>query len=152
MTGLLLLSWLTWGLTRSEQGTQLDAGMHMPASWSDPTPHPDKWLSVLEKHTFLMLSLNPNTFKWARMTSRCRTAIHSDELIGARVQGRREKPDIDTLCPQSTSQELPVMGKENASSRSLVTTSPWIWCETRPARRELSELQSYDWAVQLTKI
>ncbi len=32
--------------------------------------------------------------------------------------------------------------------RSLVTTSPRIWCETR-AWRELSELQSCDWAVQL---
>ncbi len=45
VTSLLLLSWLTWGLTRSEQGT------YVPASWSDPTPSPDKWFSVLEKHT-----------------------------------------------------------------------------------------------------
>ncbi len=125
VTGLLLLSWLTWGLTRSEQGT------YVPASWSDPTPRPDKRISVLEKHTFLMLSLNPNSLKWARTTSRCRTAIRSDELVGARVQGRREEPDINTLCPQSTFHELPVMGKEYASSRSLVTTSPQIWCETR---------------------
>ncbi len=144
MTGLLLLSWLTWGLTRSKQRT------YMLASWSDPTPRPDKWFPEWEKHTFLMLCLNPNSFKWARTTSRCRTAIRSDELIGARVQDRREETDIDTLCPQSTSQELPVMGKEYASSRSLVTTSPRIWCETRPARREISELQSYDWAVQLS--
>ncbi len=28
---------------------------------------------------------------------------------------RREEPDINTLCPQSTFQELPVMGKEYAS-------------------------------------
>ncbi len=136
VTGLLLLSWLTWGLTRSEQGTC------MPASWSDPTPRPDKWFSVLEKHTFLMLSLNPNSFKWVRTTSRCRTAIRSDELIGARVQSQREETDINTLCPQSTSQELHVMGKEYVSSRSLVTTSPWIWCETR-VWGELSELSEW---------
>ncbi len=105
VTGLLLLSWLTWGLTRSKQGT------YVPASWSDPTPRPDKWFSVLEKYTLLTFSLNPNSFKWARTTSRCRTAICSDELIGARVQGWREEPDINTLCPQSISQELPVMGK-----------------------------------------
>ncbi len=142
VTGLLLLSWLTWGLTRSEQGT------YVAASWSDPTLRPDKRFSVLEKHTFLTLSLNPNSLKWARTTSRCRTGIRSDELVGARVQGRREEHDINTLCPQSTFQELPVMGKEYASSRSLVTTSPRIWCETR-AWRELSELQSCDWAVQL---
>ncbi len=91
----------------------------MPAA--NPTPRPDKWFSVLEKHNFLMLSLNPNSFKSVRKTSRCRTAIRSDELIGARVQGRREEPDIDTLCPQSRSQELPVMGKQYASSRSHVT-------------------------------
>ncbi len=145
VTGHLLLSWLTWGLTRSEQGT------YVPASWSDPTPRPDKRFSVLEKHTFLTLSLNPNSLKWARMTSRCRTAIRSDELVGARVQGRREEPDINTLCPQSTFQDLPVMGNEYASSRSLVTTSPRIWCETH-AWRELSELQSCDWAVQLASI
>ncbi len=113
-------------------------------------PHPDKWFSVLKKHTFLTLSLNPNSFKWVKTTSRCRTAIRSDELIRARVQGRRQEPDIDTLCPQSRSQGLPVMGKEYAFSRSIVTTSPRIWCETWPAWRELSELQSYDWAVQLT--
>ncbi len=64
-------------------------------------PRPDKWFSVLKKHTFLTLSLNPNSFKWARTASRCRTAIRSDDLIGARVQGRRQESDIDTLCSQS---------------------------------------------------
>ncbi len=53
------------------------------------------------------------------------------------------RTDTNMLCPQSTFQELPVMGKEYASSRSLVTTSPRIWCEAR-ACRELSELQSCD--------
>ncbi len=41
------------------------------------------------------------------------------ELPGAERSGeayrRREEPDINTLCPQSTFQELPVMGKEYAS-------------------------------------
>ncbi len=57
-----------------------------------------------------------------------------------------EEPDIDMLCPQSPPQELPVMGKDGdgkyASSRSLVTNSPQIWSETRPAQREHSELQT----------
>ncbi len=70
------------------------------------------------------------------------------DRMAAPILPRREEPDINTLCPQSTFQELPVMGKEYASFRSLVTTSPRIWCETR-AWRELSELQSCDWAVQL---
>ncbi len=39
-------SWLSWGLTRSEQGT------YVPASWSNPTPPPDKWISVMEKAHF----------------------------------------------------------------------------------------------------
>ncbi len=46
VTGLLSLSWLPWGSTRSEQGT------YVPASWSNPTPRPDKWFSVLEKAHF----------------------------------------------------------------------------------------------------
>ncbi len=70
------------------------------------------------------------------------------DRMAAPILPRREEPDIYTLCPQSTFQELPVMGKEYASFRSLVTTSPRIWCETR-AFRELSELRSCDWAVQL---
>ncbi len=32
-------------------------------------PRPDKWFSVLKKHTFLTLSLNPNSFKWTRTAS-----------------------------------------------------------------------------------
>ncbi len=70
------------------------------------------------------------------------------DRMSAPILPRREEPDTNMLCPQSTFQELPVMGKEYASSRSLVTTSPRIWCEAR-AWRELSELQSCDWAVQL---
>ncbi len=70
------------------------------------------------------------------------------DRMAAPILPWREEPDINTLCPQSTFQELPVMGKEYASFRSLVTTSPRIWCETR-AWRELSELQSCDWAIQL---
>ncbi len=42
-------SWLTWGLTRPEQGHCV------PASWSDPTPRPDKrgnpyWRNTLSWH------------------------------------------------------------------------------------------------------
>ncbi len=35
--------------------------------------------------------------------------------MAAPILPRREEPDINTLCPQSTFQELPVMGKEYAS-------------------------------------
>ncbi len=60
---------------------------------------------------------------------------------------RREEPDINTLCPQSTFQELPVMGKEYASlDRSW---PPVLGSGETRAWRELSELQSCDWAVQL---
>ncbi len=54
VTGLLLLSWLMKGLTWSEQGT------YVPASWSNPTPRPDKWSSVMEKaHFSWRLDLTP---------------------------------------------------------------------------------------------
>ncbi len=81
-------------------------------------------------------------------SQRSQRSIHTSCKCGVRVQGRREEPDIETLCPQSTPQELPVMGKDGdgkyAYSRSLVTTSPRLWSETQPARREHPELQSYD--------
>ncbi len=37
------------------------------------------------------------------------------DRMAAPILPRREEPDINTLCPQSTFQELPVMGKEYAS-------------------------------------
>ncbi len=95
VTGLLLLPWLTWGLTRSKQGT------YVPASWSDPTPRPDKWFSVLEKYTFLTLSLKPNSFKWARRTSRCRTAICSDELIERECKAEGKNPILIRFAPKA---------------------------------------------------
>ncbi len=36
--------------------------LHMSKARSDPKTRPDKRFSVLEKHTFLTLSLNPNSF------------------------------------------------------------------------------------------
>ncbi len=109
-----------WGLTRSEQGT------YVPALWSDPTPRPDKRFSVLEKHTFLTLSLNPNSLKWARITSRCRTAIRSDELVGARVQGRREEPDIRGY-PEGPALKSPRPLASGHSSRRLFYFYFWKW-------------------------
>ncbi len=41
------------------------------------------------------------------------------DRMAAPILPQREEPDINTLCPQSTFQELPVMGKEYASFRSL---------------------------------
>ncbi len=46
-----------------------------------------------------------------------RRSLSHDCTIASRCSYplRREEPDINTLCPQSTFQELPVMGKEYAS-------------------------------------
>ncbi len=66
-----------------------------------------------------------------RRTDEASGTIVPFDRMAAPILPRREEPDINTLCPQSTFQELPVMGKEYASFRSLVTTSPRIWCETR---------------------
>ncbi len=70
------------------------------------------------------------------------------DRMAAPILPWREEPDINTLCPPKHISETSCDGEGVCIFRSLVTTSPRIWCETR-AWRELSELQSCDWAVQL---
>ncbi len=56
VTSLLSLSWLSWGSTRTEQGTIV------PTSWSNHTPSRDKWSSVMEKaHLSWHLILTPSS-------------------------------------------------------------------------------------------
>ncbi len=92
------------------------------------------------KHTFLALSLNPSLCERERHLNaellssvnelistkrRCGWACgcpgvteepeqhpHTSWKCRVRLHGRKEEPDIGTLCPQSKPQELPVMGED----------------------------------------
>ncbi len=125
VTGLLWLSWPWWESTRSEQVT------NVPASWSNPTPHLDKWSSVMEKaHFSWHLDLTP-TISFERewhldveppsalnelksTNCRCNWVCgcpgvaeepeqhpHTSWKFGVRVLGRRDETDINMLCPKA---------------------------------------------------
>ncbi len=167
VTGLLWLSWLPWGSTRSEQETDV------PASWSNPTPRPDKWSSVMEKaHFSWRLVLTP-TLSYERerhldveppsalielksTNRRCNWVCgcpgvaeepeqhpHTSWKYGVRVLGRKEEPNISKLCPwkQTSGTSCEWKGWRHESMRLLDLswqTSSRTWSETRPASNPTS--------------
>ncbi len=112
-------------------------------------------------HPLWWANINHSRRGWVcgcpRVTEEPAQYSHTSWKYRVRVQGQREEPNIDTLCHRSTPQVLPVMGKDGdgkyASFRSLMNnqSSDLVW-DTRPDRREHPELQSHDWAIQLTSM